>query len=466
MPVGYTRVSQIHALLAALQYLLAPIICIALLLGAHQLISMTTGDEEVALGIIAGLLFYMFLRGQMSGDSGVFASGWMIVSRVVIAWVAVVGVLLLIGYAAKISHEFSRRALFIWFLTTPALVSGMLILFRQWLRSKMVKSGEARKVVIAGANDLSRKLARSIMTRPELGLTINGFFDDRGAERLGIEPEELLGRLTDLPEFVNRHRIDMIFIAIPLSHVQRTTDLLDRLRDTTASIYFVPDIFAFELIQAHIDELDGIPIVALCETPFHGWRALIKRASDVVMASIMLLVAAPIMVFLALGVKLTTPGTVIFKQRRYGLAGQEIIVYKFRTMTVSEDGDHVPQATKDDARITPFGQFLRRYSLDELPQLINVLQGRMSVVGPRPHPVALNEQYRSLINGYMVRHKVAPGITGLAQVNGCRGETSKFEDMKRRIDYDLEYLRGWSLSLDLKILVRTLTLWFRDEQAY
>jgi putative colanic acid biosynthesis UDP-glucose lipid carrier transferase len=185
-----------------------------------------------------------------------------------------------------------------------------------------------------------------------------------------------------------------------------------------------------------------------------------------VLASLMLLIASPMLLMIALAIKLTSPGSIIFKQRRYGLDGQEIVVYKFRTMTSSDDGSQVHQATRDDPRVTPVGRFLRKYSLDELPQLFNVLQGRMSLVGPRPHAVAHNETYRRLITGYMGRHKVAPGITGLAQVNGCRGETAKIEDMQRRVEYDLQYLRHWSLMLDLKILARTLTVLFRDDKAY
>ena len=172
------------------------------------------------------------------------------------------------------------------------------------------------------------------------------------------------------------------------------------------------------------------------------------------------------MALIAIAIKLTSPGSVIFKQRRYGLDGDEITVYKFRTMTVTEDGPSIAQATRNDTRVTPLGRYLRRYSLDELPQLINVLQGRMSVVGPRPHAVAHNEQYRKVIRGYMVRHKVMPGITGLAQINGCRGETSQIEEMERRVHYDLEYLRLWSIGLDFRILARTLSALLRDKKAY
>jgi putative colanic acid biosysnthesis UDP-glucose lipid carrier transferase len=258
----------------------------------------------------------------------------------------------------------------------------------------------------------------------------------------------------------------VIFIALPIRHLKRVLDLLEELRDTTASIYYVPDIFVFDLIQARSGELHGIPVVAMCETPFYGYRGVTKRLTDVVLSLAVLIVTAPLFALLALLVRLSSPGPVIFRQRRYGLDGREIIVYKFRTMNVTEDGVKVRQASKTDSRITPLGAILRRLSLDELPQLVNVLQGRMSLVGPRPHAVAHNEEYRKLIKGYMVRHKVLPGITGLAQVNGCRGETSKLEEMEARVNYDLDYLRRWSPMLDLKILFQTFLKLFHDGKAY
>jgi putative colanic acid biosynthesis UDP-glucose lipid carrier transferase len=204
----------------------------------------------------------------------------------------------------------------------------------------------------------------------------------------------------------------------------------------------------------------------MCETPFYGYRGVAKRLTDVVLSSAMLLLTMPLFVIVAVMVKFSSPGPVIFKQRRYGLDGREIAIYKFRTMRVTEDGEKIRQASKSDSRITRVGGILRRSSLDELPQLINVLQGRMSLVGPRPHAVAHNEEYRKLIKGYMVRHKVLPGITGLAQVNGCRGETSQLEEMEARVNYDLDYLRHWSPMLDLKIILLTAVKVFRDDKAY
>jgi putative colanic acid biosynthesis UDP-glucose lipid carrier transferase len=204
----------------------------------------------------------------------------------------------------------------------------------------------------------------------------------------------------------------------------------------------------------------------MCETPFYGYRGVTKRLTDIAFSASILLLTLPLFVAIALLVKISSPGPIIFKQRRYGLDGREIAVYKFRTMSVTEDGAKIRQASKSDSRITRIGRFLRRASLDELPQLINVLQGRMSLVGPRPHAIAHNEEYRKLIKGYMVRHKVLPGITGLAQVNGCRGETAQLEDMQARVNYDLDYLRYWTPMLDIKILVLTVFKVFRDDKAY
>jgi putative colanic acid biosynthesis UDP-glucose lipid carrier transferase len=222
----------------------------------------------------------------------------------------------------------------------------------------------------------------------------------------------------------------------------------------------------FDLIQARFDLINGIPVVAVCESPFYGTRGIAKRLSDMVLAGLILLCIWPVLLAIAVGVKLDSPGPAIFKQRRYGLDGKEIIIYKFRSMRVCEDGGAIRQAQLNDDRITALGKFLRKTSLDELPQFINVLQGRMSIVGPRPHAVAHNEQYRKVIDGYMIRHKVRPGITGLAQVNGFRGETETAEKMEQRIHYDLEYLRNWSLGLDLSIIFKTFSVLLGDRNAY
>jgi len=467
MKSDYLRVGPTASTIAVLQMLAPPATSILTLMLCSELYGVEASDHYTFLAVVSALLYYMIMRRQIAEDWGAFTSSWTVVQKTAISWIAVVAILVFLGYATKVSSAYSRLVVLTWFVLTPVCAAAALVLLHKAFRQTVISLGQAQVAVIAGVNEASLRLGRSIMERPELGLTLKGYFDDRDATRLGnLDPRMLLGRFADLPGYAQRQRIDTIFVAIPLSYAQRARALLDELTDTTASLYFVPDLLSFDLMRSMTTDVDGIPVVALCETPFHGLRGLCKRASDLVLASLLLLFALPFMLIIAAAIKLTTPGSIIFRQRRYGLDGQEIVVYKFRTMTTSDDGGSICQAAKDDERTTPLGRFLRRYSLDELPQLVNVLQGSMSVVGPRPHAVAHNEQYRKLIRGYMVRHKVAPGITGLAQVNGCRGQTTNVDEMRERLAYDLEYLGRWSLLLDFKILLRTLTLWFRDEKAY
>jgi putative colanic acid biosynthesis UDP-glucose lipid carrier transferase len=222
----------------------------------------------------------------------------------------------------------------------------------------------------------------------------------------------------------------------------------------------------FDLLHASWGNVGDLPVVSISETPFYGVDGFVKRVEDIILSGLFLLLVAIPMIFIAIGVKLSSSGPIIFRQHRYGLRGNEIDVWKFRTMTVSENNDKVVQAKKSDPRVTRFGAFLRRTSLDELPQLINVLQGKMSLVGPRPHAVAHNEQYRKQVDRYMLRHKVKPGITGLAQVNGWRGETDTLDKMQKRIEFDLAYIQNWSLFLDLKIIYQTMFKVFYDKNAY
>jgi putative colanic acid biosynthesis UDP-glucose lipid carrier transferase len=259
--------------------------------------------------------------------------------------------------------------------------------------------------------------------------------------------------------------VHVIYICLPNSRHRRIRGLIDALGDSTASIYFVPDLSAFDLMQARFGEIRGMPFVAVRETPFCGMAGVLKRASDLVIATAVLPVVLPLCGVIAILVSRLSPGPVLFRQRRYGLDGREFTVYKFRTMSVAEDGA-IRQATREDPRVTRIGRYLRRTSLDELPQLLNVFAGSMSLVGPRPHAVAHNEHYRKLVSGYMLRHKVRPGITGLAQVNGLRGETRDVEKMRQRVRYDLEYLKHWSLGLDLRILIKTVRVVLTDPAAY
>jgi putative colanic acid biosynthesis UDP-glucose lipid carrier transferase len=416
------------------------------------------GAVAVLTFVISGRIFGRTHRDEeLSTRSQISIFG-----RIVLEWAAVVCILLLTGFAFKVTAEFSRAMMLTWFAVTPLTLYGAHAarLRARWLISN---SHLAPSYLIIGANSVGFELFRRL---PRKGFL--GFFDFRSADRLPetIDPAHLIGHCKDVAEFARKHGVSRIYIALPLSNVPRIGEMVRELRDTTASIYFVPDVFAFELVQGRLVEINGMPAISVCDTPFHGMDAVMKRATDIVLASGALLLLAPLMVLIALAVKLTSPGPVLFRQRRYGLNGEEILVYKFRSMTVCEDGAVVTQATKSDSRVTPLGRILRSTSLDELPQLLNVLQGKMSVVGPRPHAIAHNELYRKLISGYMIRHKVRPGITGLAQVNGLRGETETVEKMRERVRFDLEYLSHWSPWLDIKIICRTLWVIARDQNAY
>lgn len=382
-----------------------------------------------------------------------------------IEWACVVGILLLAGYCLRATRLFPGRVLATWLVATPFALAAAQGAARLLSARVFGRSGAQRRLVIVGANRVGAELATRIADAPWLG-TVAGYFDDRRLERLpSATRPRLLGKFADLPEYARQHGVHVIYVCLPMSGHPRIRALLDVLGDTTASIYFVPDLSAFDLMQARFGQIRGMPLVAVRESPFRGMAGALKRGSDILLASVALLLVTPLLVAIAIGVKRSSPGPVFFKQRRYGLDGREFLVYKFRTMTVCED-DPLMQATRFDLRVTRVGAFLRRTSLDELPQLLNVIEGSMSLVGPRPHAVAHNEHYRKLVSGYMLRHKVRPGITGLAQVNGLRGETVDIERMRQRVGFDLEYLKHWSLGLDVRILLKTARLVLKDKSAY
>jgi putative colanic acid biosynthesis UDP-glucose lipid carrier transferase len=385
---------------------------------------------------------------------------------IVVAWLVTVAILALIGKATGLSEEYPRDVLILWVLLAPiALFCART--FIVLVIGKNKSATDTRSAIIIASNDAGSQLYSRIAEHPITGIDVVGFFDDRDKNRQSPDAApHCIGTVNEVADYAKTHRINLIFICMPMVAQPRVVSLLEELKDTTASIYFVPDIENFGFMQARVDDFDGMPLVGICESPFAGFNGVVKRCSDIVLAGVIQLLLLPIMFAIAIGVKLSSPGPVIFAQRRYGLDGEEIIVYKFRSMTVCEDGAHVAQATKFDARVTKFGAFLRKTSLDELPQFFNVLQGRMSIVGPRPHAVAHNELYRGLIKGYMLRHKVKPGITGWAQVNGLRGETDTVEKMRARVEFDLDYLRHWSLLWDLQIIAQTFVEVLKRRNAY
>ncbi|MES1196219.1 MAG: undecaprenyl-phosphate glucose phosphotransferase, partial [Steroidobacter sp.] len=414
-----------------LNHILAPLVSVTTL---AILMVIYRQAVDVKYSVLAILIF--LLTSQMISPppprSGRKTTKWIsgFAPKMFFEWACVVGVLLFIGFAVKSSALYSRFIVISWSFATPvALVIAEAFKARI---SKVLGGNSARiiKHVIVGANELGMELTRRAYNT--CGSHLSAYFDDRDPERLPVECRSLLrGACSGVVKYVQQHHIDAIYIALPLSAAPRMIQLLDELRDTTASIYFIPDIFSFDIIQARFVEIDGMPVVSVCDTPYNGVSALIKRGMDILLSLTGLALLWPVLLTVAIAVRTTSRGPALFKQRRYGLNGEEILVYKFRSMTVTENGNIVTQATKGDKRITRLGAFLRKTSLDELPQIINVLQGRMSIVGPRPHAVAHNEQYRKLISGYMIRHKVRPGITGWAQVNGLRGETETIEKMRQ-----------------------------------
>jgi putative colanic acid biosynthesis UDP-glucose lipid carrier transferase len=385
---------------------------------------------------------------------------------IVVRWCLLIGFIWALLDIAGMASQFRWQILLCWAVSTPiALWLGRLYAPQLFVRAS--NAGAPRRVVIAGATELGAKLAGKLQSSPWMNMEVLGYFDDRAFDRLPPESrKQVIGKLSRLADYAARNNVDVVYITLPMMRNPRLTELLHSLRDSTASIYFVPDMSVCDLVQPRFDIVDGMPVVAVCESPFYGGRGIAKRASDILIASTAIALLSPIMLIVAAAVRLTSRGPAIFRQKRYGLDGKEIIVYKFRSMTVTEDGDKsYTQVTRNDARVTRVGAFIRATSIDELPQLFNVLEGSMSIVGPRPHAVAVNEQYRRLIPGYMVRHKVKPGITGWAQVNGFRGGDD-IGSMRKRIGFDLEYLQHWSLTLDLLIIVKTALVVWNDRHAY
>lgn len=449
-----------YSLTSALEALLDPAVAVLTLAACVLVLDPNGGPHYILLGVLAFALLF-------PGNAGFHEAPRRVLRKIVTNWLLLIAVMLGFGLASGYVRHFPAVVMWSWALLSPAVMVGGHFMARVVALRALTATTRQRTAIVAGVNDVGLSLTRQFKSNPYLGCRVVGFFDDRNLERLpDTEGLPTLGTLEEISSFVKLNHIDHIYLAVPMAGQPRILSLLDDLKDTTASIFFVPDIFVTDLIQGQMHSVGNTPVVAVCETPFTGLRGLIKRASDIVISLILLVLLLPIMLGLAIGVKLSSPGPIIFKQRRYGLDGREILVYKFRSMTSTDNGNVVKQATKNDARITPFGAFIRKTSLDELPQFINVLQGRMSIVGPRPHAVAHNETYRKIVKGYMVRHKVKPGITGWAQVSGYRGETDTVDKMEKRIEYDLEYLRNWSLGFDLWIIFKTVAVVFKDKNAY
>lgn len=425
-------------------------------------------NQQYLIMSLVGIITFTFVAEAFSlyrsWRAGYFKQ---IVFYTFISWAISAVLILCYLFFTKSSDSFSRVTVAIWFSLTFISLLGWRYIFSLFLKNMRLKGYNSRNIAIIGLTSSGQRLAQQVLEHPETGYRLTAIYDDRALDRIDSTYHVYIdGSIKDGVEKAKNNTFDVVYIALPITAEKRIKDILFLLGDTTANVQLVPDLFIYSLMKASMSHVGEIQTISIYGNPMQGASAALKRAEDILLSlSILTLISIPMIVIAAI-IKFTSRGPVLFKQDRYGLDGKKIKVWKFRSMTVAENADKVVQATKNDVRITPFGAFLRRTSLDELPQFFNALKGDMSVVGPRPHAVAHNEEYRKQVDYYMLRHKVKPGITGWAQVNGWRGETDTIDKMEMRIQFDLEYIRNWSLWLDCKIVLFTVFRSFNDKNAY
>lgn len=361
------------------------------------------------------------------------------------------------------NYDFTLNKILKWYFFVCIGFVIFRILIRYVSRAVRKLGYNTRRVAVAGSMPVGVNLLRSFQEEPWIGFSVTGIYNDTHVQ---LDDIFYAGNFEQLVEDAKNGKLDRIYIAMNMGDEKKLKNLVKKLTNTTCSVMLIPDVFTFNILQSRIEEVNGVPVVPLFDTPMNGINMVFKRLEDLIISSVIVVLISPVLLAIAFAVKVTSRGPVIFRQVRYGIDGKPIKVFKFRTMNVMEDGGIVTQAKKNDSRVTKIGAFLRKTSLDELPQFFNVIAGQMSIVGPRPHAVAHNEQYRDLIEGYMLRHKVKPGITGWAQINGWRGETDTLEKMQKRVEYDLSYIREWSIWLDLKIIFLTIFKGFVHKSAY
>lgn len=423
-------------------------------------------ELALVLGVLlAALLFPQF--GLYRAWRGASLLGE--IKQLTLALGTVAIVMLGIVYFSKAGAVYSRVWALSWVGTAWILLVLSRIFVRGFLNWARQKGYNHRRIVIVGGQDLGREVAARISSAPWTGLEILGFFCDDEVRALDFGRGQLrkIGRVSDVADYIATSDVDQVWLAMPLKDEERVRQILQDLRHASIDIRYVPDLFGLRLINHSITDVAGLPVLNLSISPMEGLNRIVKAVEDRLLSSIILLITSPLLLVIAVGVKWSSEGPILFRQKRHGWDGRQIRIYKFRTMVVHrEEEGVVTQARPDDPRVTRFGAFLRRTSLDELPQFFNVLQGRMSIVGPRPHALAHNEFYKDQVENYMLRHRVKPGITGWAQINGYRGETDSLEKMRKRVEYDLYYIENWSLWFDLKIILLTVFKGFGSKNAY
>jgi Undecaprenyl-phosphate glucose phosphotransferase len=357
-------------------------------------------------------------------------------------------------------HSYSRLVIVLFWAESIIAVSFSRAVSREAFRFARRHGFNQRYAIVVGGGEPAAEVLRVLRRRPDVGIRVLGMLSDK---REVPDNVRWLGGIEEIRAVLDRHPVDIVFIALPHADYSRLTTVLNGIGDDPVAIHLVPDVFGLVSLRGGVEEFETVPFIHLRESPLYGWNRVLKRSFDLVGGALALVLAAPVMLAIVVALKLTSPGPVLYRQERMGVDGRRFGMLKFRTMWVDAEAETGPVWTRqDDPRRTWMGAFLRRWSLDELPQFFNVLRGEMSLVGPRPERPSFVEEFRRRVPGYMLRHKVKAGITGWAQINGWRGNTS----IERRIECDLYYIERWSLGFDLKILIQTLWYGFRNRNAY
>jgi Undecaprenyl-phosphate glucose phosphotransferase len=379
-----------------------------------------------------------------------------------VAKASTLGVLVLVAIMTFVFREYAYSRLVIGLFWAESIVAVSLsrAVFRELFRFARRHGFNQRYAIVVGGGEPAAEVLRVLRRRPDVGIRVLGMLSDK---REVPDNVRWLGGIEDVRAVLDRQQVDIVFIALPHADYSRITTVLHGIGDDPVAIHLVPDVFALASLRGGVEEFETVPFIHLRESPLYGWNRVLKRAFDLVGGALALTLAAPVMLAIVVALKLTSPGPALYRQERMGVDGRRFRILKFRTMRVDAEAQTGPVwATPDDPRRTWFGGFLRRWSLDELPQFLNVLRGEMSLVGPRPERPSFVEEFRRRVPGYMLRHKVKAGITGWAQINGWRGNTS----IERRIECDLYYIERWSLAFDLRILIQTIWYGFRNRNAY
>lgn len=417
-------------------------------------------DRYTIAGILGGFIYvtsaqmvgvYQSWRGRKLFTSFQF---------ILKAWILTWAFLIIVAFFIQDSNYFSKTTLTLWAIITPVIYLSYRIAVRLILGHFRQKGENSKKIAIIGAGKVGQQLQKTLNETPWLGYKVTAFFDDNPQLRnRSINQLPVIGTTDEVAQ--NAHLFDEVYICLPLRAEEKLKQILDTLTNTTVVVKFIPDLFSFDLMHAKMTDLKGIPVISVFDTPLNNTTAqFIKRTEDLIFAFIILLIISPMMIGLAILIKLTSPGPIFYKQSRIGWNGKTFQMLKFRSMHVDVEKDGVKWGGANSKRTTNVGQWMRKYSLDELPQFLNVLKGEMTIVGPRPERDIFVEQFRKEIPRYMQKHMVKAGITGWAQVNGWRGDTC----LKTRVEFDLDYIQRWSPWLDIKIIVLTVFKGFINKE--